>query len=114
MGLVGIAFDGCELIRPCFVSNSFVSQLFMIDNAADDWRIAMTWQRMMQVFVLYFCILYFSSDLSDCNDVAVSFKFSFKKSKSLQIGMEMLVCAVHPIPGRSGLTPSSESARGSL
>lgn len=41
-----------------------VSQLFMIDNAADDWRIAMTWQRMMQ------------------------------------IGMEMLVCAVHPIPGR--------------
>ena len=36
----------------------------MIDNAADDWRIAMTWQRMMQ------------------------------------IGMEMLVCAVHPIPGR--------------
>ena len=38
----------------------------MIDNAADDWRIAMTWQRMMQ------------------------------------IGMEMLVCAVHPIPGRYG------------
>ena len=33
----------------------------MIDNAADDWRIAMTWQRMMQVFVLHFvfCILYF-------------------------------------------------------
>jgi hypothetical protein len=26
-----------------------VFQLFMIDNAADDWRIAMTWQRMMQV-----------------------------------------------------------------
>jgi hypothetical protein len=22
----------------------------MIDNAADDWRIAMTWQRMMQVY----------------------------------------------------------------
>lgn len=39
-------------------------QLFMIDNCADDWRIAMTWQRMMQ------------------------------------IGMELLVCAVHPIPGR--------------
>ena len=54
-----------------------------------------------------FVLLYFSSDLSDCNDVAVSFKFSFQKSKSLQIGMEMLVCAVHPIPGRSG---SSESA----
>ena len=24
-------------------------QLFMIDNCADDWRIAMTWQRMMQI-----------------------------------------------------------------
>jgi hypothetical protein len=36
----------------------------MIDNAADDWRIAMTWQRMMQ------------------------------------IGTEILICAVHPIPGR--------------
>ena len=39
-------------------------QLFMIDNCADDWRIAMTWQRI------------------------------------IQIGTEMLVCAVHPIPGR--------------
>ena len=26
-----------------------VLQLFMIDNCADDWRIAMTWQRMMQI-----------------------------------------------------------------
>lgn len=38
-------------------------QLFMIDNCADDWRIAMTWQRMSQ------------------------------------IGLELLICAVHPIPG---------------
>ena len=38
-------------------------QLFMIDNCADDWRIAMTWQRI------------------------------------IQIGTELLVCAVHPIPG---------------
>ena len=27
----------------------FLFQLFMIDNCADDWRIAMTWQRMMQI-----------------------------------------------------------------
>uniref|UniRef100_A0A336K010 CSON007369 protein n=1 Tax=Culicoides sonorensis TaxID=179676 RepID=A0A336K010_CULSO len=39
-------------------------QLFMIDNCADDWRIAMTWQRMSQ------------------------------------IGLELLICAVHPIPGQ--------------
>ncbi|NXW38022.1 KCNN3 protein, partial [Phaetusa simplex] len=38
-------------------------QLFVIDNGADDWRIAMTYER----------ILY--------------------------IGLEMLVCAIHPIPG---------------
>ncbi|XP_066905136.1 small conductance calcium-activated potassium channel protein isoform X3 [Halyomorpha halys] len=38
-------------------------QLFMIDNCADDWRIAMTWQRMAQ------------------------------------IGAELAICAVHPIPG---------------
>lgn len=38
-------------------------QLFMIDNCADDWRIAMTWQRMSQ------------------------------------ITLELLICAVHPIPG---------------
>lgn len=24
-------------------------QLFMIDNCADDWRIAMTWQRICQI-----------------------------------------------------------------
>ena len=36
----------------------------MIDNCADDWRIAMTWQRMSQ------------------------------------ISLELLICAVHPIPGQ--------------
>jgi len=44
--------------------HSFEIQLFMIDNCADDLRIAMTWQRLMQV------------------------------------GMELIVCAVHPIPGK--------------
>ncbi|ODM90808.1 Small conductance calcium-activated potassium channel protein [Orchesella cincta] len=39
-------------------------QLFMIDNCADDWRIAMTWQRMAQ------------------------------------IGLELTVCAIHPVPGK--------------
>lgn len=38
-------------------------KLFMIDNCLDDWRIAMTWQRV------------------------------------LQIGAEVLICAIHPIPG---------------
>ncbi|KAL5275115.1 KCNN2 family protein [Megaselia abdita] len=38
-------------------------QLFMIDNCADDWRIAMTWQRIST------------------------------------IGLELFICAVHPIPG---------------
>jgi Calcium-activated SK potassium channel len=38
-------------------------QLFMIDNCADDWRIAMTWQRITQ------------------------------------IGLELVICAIHPIPG---------------
>ncbi|XP_053206884.1 small conductance calcium-activated potassium channel protein 2-like isoform X2 [Panonychus citri] len=38
-------------------------QLFMIDNCADDWRIAMTWQRIGSIMV------------------------------------EILICAVHPIPG---------------
>uniref|UniRef100_A0A1A9UW66 Uncharacterized protein n=1 Tax=Glossina austeni TaxID=7395 RepID=A0A1A9UW66_GLOAU len=37
--------------------------LFMIDNCADDWRIAMTWQRISQ------------------------------------IGLELFICAIHPIPG---------------
>lgn len=43
--------------------HSLEVQLFMIDNCADDWRIAMTWQRITQ------------------------------------IGMELVICAVHPIPG---------------
>lgn len=38
-------------------------QLFMIDNCADDWRIAMTWQRIAQ------------------------------------ISLELVICAIHPIPG---------------
>jgi potassium intermediate/small conductance calcium-activated channel subfamily N len=41
----------------------YVFQLFMIDNCADDWRIAMTWQRVAQ------------------------------------ISLELVICAVHPIPG---------------
>uniref|UniRef100_T1KA83 Uncharacterized protein n=1 Tax=Tetranychus urticae TaxID=32264 RepID=T1KA83_TETUR len=40
-----------------------VQQLFMIDNCADDWRIAMTCQRMSSIMI------------------------------------ELLICAVHPIPG---------------
>ncbi|KRF80858.1 uncharacterized protein Dvir_GJ14781, isoform B [Drosophila virilis] len=39
------------------------NSLFMIDNCADDWRIAMTWQRISQ------------------------------------IGLELFICAIHPIPG---------------
>lgn len=42
----------------------FHFQLFMIDNCADDWRIAMTWQRIAQ------------------------------------ITMELVICAIHPIPGQ--------------
>ncbi|OAD58616.1 Small conductance calcium-activated potassium channel protein [Eufriesea mexicana] len=40
-----------------------ICELFMIDNCADDWRIAMTWQRIAQ------------------------------------ISIELLICAIHPIPG---------------
>ncbi|XP_069696753.1 small conductance calcium-activated potassium channel protein-like [Periplaneta americana] len=50
LGLI-VAYHGLEV------------QLFMIDNCADDWRIAMTWQRISQ------------------------------------IGLELGICAVHPIPG---------------
>ena len=58
-------------------------QLFMIDNCADDWRIAMTWQRMMQIG-----------------------KWERDRDRSkmrlshVRPGMELLVCAVHPVPGR--------------
>lgn len=36
-------------------SSSSLLQLFMIDNCADDWRIAMTWQRISQI-TLELCI----------------------------------------------------------
>ncbi|XP_068081844.1 small conductance calcium-activated potassium channel protein [Anabrus simplex] len=51
LGLI-VAYHGLEV------------QLFMIDNCADDWRIAMSWQRITQ------------------------------------IGLELGICAVHPIPGK--------------
>ncbi|KPP74593.1 hypothetical protein Z043_106238 [Scleropages formosus] len=47
---------------------SFISKLFMVDNAADDWRIAMTSERMF-----FICL-------------------------------EILVCAIHPIPGNYTFT----------
>ncbi|XP_038222061.1 small conductance calcium-activated potassium channel protein isoform X1 [Zerene cesonia] len=49
-------------------------QLFMIDNCADDWRIAMTWQRIAQ------------------------------------IGLELTICAVHPIPGQYTFTWTTKLA----
>ena len=39
----------CDYVNIDILVYDFCLQLFMIDNAADDWRIAMTWQRMMQV-----------------------------------------------------------------
>lgn len=37
----------------------FIPQLFMIDNCADDWRIAMTWQRISQIsFELAICAVH--------------------------------------------------------
>ena len=58
-------------------------QLFMIDNCADDWRIAMTWQRMMQIGK-------WERD-RDRRKMRLSY---------VRPGMELLVCAVHPVPGR--------------
>ena len=55
--------------------------MFMIDNCADDWRIAMTWQRMMQIG----------------ESVLLPDQFSRERCGA---GMELLVCAVHPVPGR--------------
>lgn len=46
----------------------------MIDNCADDWRIAMTWQRIAQ------------------------------------IGLELAICAVHPIPGQYTFTWTTKLA----
>ncbi|XP_071872966.1 small conductance calcium-activated potassium channel isoform X2 [Bombus fervidus] len=50
------------LIGLIFAYHALEVQLFMIDNCADDWRIAMTWQRIAQ------------------------------------ISLELLICAIHPIP----------------
>ncbi|KAG7239230.1 hypothetical protein INR49_029889, partial [Caranx melampygus] len=47
-----------------FLSTASVHPLFMVDNGADDWRIAMTYER------IFFIVL------------------------------ELLVCAIHPIPGQ--------------
>ena len=52
----------CAFLR-AVLTGFLLPQLFVIDNGADDWRIAMTYER----------ILY--------------------------ISLEMLVCAIHPIPG---------------
>ena len=67
-------------------------QLFMIDNCADDWRIAMTWQRMMQI----------GKRESDYFHYIYKFHSKIFQSDSLKniSGMELLVCAVHPVPGR--------------
>lgn len=52
-----------EYVRKTLNNKFIYSQLFMTDNCADDWRIAMTWQRISQ------------------------------------IALELLICAIHPIPG---------------
>lgn len=49
-------------------------QLFMTDNCADDWRIAITWQRVAMIL------------------------------------MELVVCAVHPIPGEYSFTWTTKLA----
>lgn len=49
-------------------------QLFMIDNCADDWRIAITWQRVAMIL------------------------------------MELVVCAIHPIPGEYSFTWTTKLA----
>ncbi|MEQ2161713.1 hypothetical protein GOODEAATRI_012319 [Goodea atripinnis] len=50
------------------LSRAFYTKLFMVDNGADDWRIAMTFERI------------------------------------LFIVLELLICAIHPIPGQYVLT----------
>ncbi|XP_030756176.1 small conductance calcium-activated potassium channel protein isoform X2 [Sitophilus oryzae] len=60
MGMFGIIV---MVIENELSSAGVYRKLFMIDNCADDWRIAMTWQRICQ------------------------------------ISMELIICAVHPIPG---------------
>ena len=44
---IQVPLPGIKFVFP--VKNICYFQLFMIDNCADDWRIAMTWQRMMQI-----------------------------------------------------------------
>ena len=118
-----------------FVFNTFYFQLFMIDNCADDWRIAMTWQRMMQIGEEYTrrfpwqqaAYLYNSNNLSRKANLSESyilrrlilneevFRPLYLKCLYTYLycgvllgqsfipiitGMELLVCAVHPIPGR--------------
>ncbi|XP_076168909.1 small conductance calcium-activated potassium channel [Ptiloglossa arizonensis] len=51
------------LLGLIFAYHALEVQLFMIDNCADDWRIALTWQRIAQ------------------------------------ITLELVICAIHPIPG---------------
>ncbi|XP_014875054.1 small conductance calcium-activated potassium channel protein 1b isoform X3 [Poecilia latipinna] len=53
-------------------------QLFMVDNGADDWRIAMTFERI------------------------------------LFIVLELLICAIHPIPGHKLFTDASSRSIGAL
>ncbi|XP_017487387.1 PREDICTED: small conductance calcium-activated potassium channel protein isoform X5 [Rhagoletis zephyria] len=60
MGMFGIIV---MVIENELSSAGVYTKLFMIDNCADDWRIAMTWQRISQ------------------------------------IGLELFICAIHPIPG---------------
>uniref|UniRef100_A0A667ZXA2 Potassium calcium-activated channel subfamily N member 2 n=1 Tax=Myripristis murdjan TaxID=586833 RepID=A0A667ZXA2_9TELE len=57
----------CQVPSSCFTV-PFALQLFMVDNAADDWRIAMTYER-----IFFICL-------------------------------EILVCAIHPIPGNYTFT----------
>ena len=60
-------FHMCSTIPPLSLPPPLLSpgvQLFMVDNGADDWRIAMTCERI------------------------------------LFVALELLVCAVHPVPGR--------------
>jgi potassium intermediate/small conductance calcium-activated channel subfamily N len=52
----------------------------MIDNCLDDWRIAMTWQRVLQI----------GAEVSSKKSHDLTFGFFLKK---------ILVCAIHPIPG---------------
>ncbi|KAM4629849.1 small conductance calcium-activated potassium channel protein 2-like [Polymixia lowei] len=59
-----ITFSTVVLLGLILMYHAREVQLFMVDNGADDWRIAMTYERMFLV------------------------------------ALELLVCAVHPIPGR--------------